>query len=187
MRGPVWQRTAVMQHGITAPGQHRDRCQHSSGAYPTLLVQYSHQGRGPEVHQPRLEMTLPGRGIRGLARVLHISPTTVIEACNKSASAPPCPRTRQPPQGATPASCCAPASDRSGSRREVACRGAAQPTTLALAGDCSSTGRGLGVWRGAPARRRLRPVHIMVGTAGHAPCRYGRGRRLDASPRAPTP
>jgi hypothetical protein len=37
-------------------------------------------------------MTLNGSGIRGIARVLHISPTTVIEELKKRASAPTCQR-----------------------------------------------------------------------------------------------
>jgi transposase-like protein len=42
----------------------------------------------PEVKQQSLEMTLNGSGIRDIARVLHVSPTTVIEELKKSASAP---------------------------------------------------------------------------------------------------
>ena len=42
----------------------------------------------PEVKQQILEMTLNGSGIRDIARVLHISPTTVIEELKKRASAP---------------------------------------------------------------------------------------------------
>jgi insertion element IS1 protein InsB len=37
----------------------------------------------PEVKQHILEMTLHGSGIRDIARVLHVSPTTVIEALKK--------------------------------------------------------------------------------------------------------
>jgi insertion element IS1 protein InsB len=43
----------------------------------------SHHGREPEVKQQMLEMSLNGRGIRDMARVLHISPTTVIEELKK--------------------------------------------------------------------------------------------------------
>jgi transposase-like protein len=37
----------------------------------------------PEVKQHILEMTLNGSGIHDIARVLHISPTTVMEALKK--------------------------------------------------------------------------------------------------------
>jgi transposase-like protein len=73
----------VIQHGITAQGTQRYRCTHPSCPDQTFRVEYRHQGRVPEVKQHILEMTLNGRGIRDMARVLHISPTTVIEALKK--------------------------------------------------------------------------------------------------------
>ena len=54
----------------------------------TFLLEYRHHGRMPEITQHILEMTLNGSGIRDIARVLHISPTTVIEELKKRASAP---------------------------------------------------------------------------------------------------
>jgi len=78
----------VIKHGITAQGKQRYRCKNPSCAYQTFLVEYSHHGRLPEVKQQILEMTLNGSGIRDIARVLHISPTTVIEELKKRASAP---------------------------------------------------------------------------------------------------
>ena len=88
IRCPDCQNTDVIKHGITAQGKQRYRCKYPSCPYQTFLVAYSHQGRVPEVKQQILEMTLNGRGIRDIARVLHISPTTVIEALKKRASAP---------------------------------------------------------------------------------------------------
>ena len=88
IRCPFCQNTDVIKHGITAQGKQRYRGKHPSCAYQTCLVEYSHHGRLPEVTQQILEMTLKGRGIRDMARVLHLSPTTVIEALKKSASAP---------------------------------------------------------------------------------------------------
>jgi hypothetical protein len=38
----------------------------------------------PEVKQQILEMTVNGRGIRDIARVLHIGPTTVIQELKKA-------------------------------------------------------------------------------------------------------
>jgi transposase-like protein len=59
-----------------------------SCACQTFLLEYSHHGRMLEVKQQILEMTLNGSGIRNIARVLHVSLTTVIEELKKSASAP---------------------------------------------------------------------------------------------------
>lgn len=86
MRGPACQGTDVMKHGITAQRKPRSRGKNPSWSSPTFLVEYSHWGRVPAVKQQVLEMPLNGRGIRDIARVRHISPTTVIEAFKKSAS-----------------------------------------------------------------------------------------------------
>jgi transposase-like protein len=88
IRCPACQHTDVIKYGITAQGKQRYRCKHPSCPHQTFLVDYSHQGRLPEIKQQILEMTLNGSGIRDIARVLHISPTTVIEALKKRASAP---------------------------------------------------------------------------------------------------
>ena len=66
-----------------AEGKQRYRCKHPSCPIQTFLVEYSHHDRVPEVKQQILEMTLNGSGIRDIARVLRISPTTVIEELKK--------------------------------------------------------------------------------------------------------
>ena len=101
IRCPACQNTDVIKHGMTAQGKQRYRCTHPSCPYQTFLVEYSHQGRMPEVKQQILEMTLNGSGIRDIARVLHISPTTVIEELKKRASAPTRQRFGHPPQGSS--------------------------------------------------------------------------------------
>jgi transposase-like protein len=100
MRCPACQSTDVIQHGITAQGKQRYRCKNPNGASQTLLVEYSHQGRVPAVKHQILEMTLNGSGIRDIARVLHISPTTVIEALKKSAADSTHQRSGNPTYGA---------------------------------------------------------------------------------------
>jgi transposase-like protein len=85
IRCPACQNTDVIKHGSTAQGKQRYRCKHPSCPDQTFLVEYSHHGRVPEVKQHILEMTLHGRGIRDIARVLHSSPTPVIEAFKKRA------------------------------------------------------------------------------------------------------
>ena len=83
---PCCQTIEVIKHGMTAQGKQRYRCKNPSCACQTFLLEYSHHGRMPEIKQQILEMTLKGSGIRDIARVLHVSPTTVIEALKKSAS-----------------------------------------------------------------------------------------------------
>jgi insertion element IS1 protein InsB len=87
IRCPTCQSPDVMKHGTTAQGKQRYRCKNLSCTAQTFLVEYSHHGRRPEVKRQILEMTLNGSGIRDIARVLHVSPTTVIEELKKRASA----------------------------------------------------------------------------------------------------
>lgn len=101
IRCPACQHTDVIKHGITAQGKQRYRGMHPSCPSQTFLVEYSHQGRVPEVKQQILEMTLNGSGIRDMARVLHISPTTVLEELKKRAAAPTCQRFSNPPHGSS--------------------------------------------------------------------------------------
>ncbi|WP_190513988.1 IS1-like element transposase [Oscillatoria sp. FACHB-1407] len=46
-------------------------------------MQYTYQGCLPDVKQKISDMAVNGSGIRDTARVLHISPTTVIEELKK--------------------------------------------------------------------------------------------------------
>ena len=48
-----------------------------------LIREYSELGRLPEVKEQIIEMSINGSGVRDIARVLKISPTTVIEELKK--------------------------------------------------------------------------------------------------------
>jgi insertion element IS1 protein InsB len=100
MRCPACQSPDVIKHGLTAQGKQRYRCKNADCSSETFLVEYSHHGRVPAVKQQILEMTLNGSGIRDIARVLHISPTPVIEALKKSATDPTHQHSSNPTDGA---------------------------------------------------------------------------------------
>ncbi|MGF1458710.1 MAG: IS1-like element transposase [Leptolyngbyaceae cyanobacterium] len=51
------------------------------------MLNYSYRGYWPEVKQPIADMAVNGSGIRDTARVMKISPTTVIEELQKPPSA----------------------------------------------------------------------------------------------------
>lgn len=76
----------VIKHGTTPSGKQRYFCQSSECPRRTFIVQYSYAGYLPKVKQPISDLAMNGSGIRATARVLHISPTTVIEALKKRAS-----------------------------------------------------------------------------------------------------
>ena len=49
----------------------------------TFLLAYAYAGQSPEVKQQLVDMALNASGIRETARVLHVSPTTVIKKLKK--------------------------------------------------------------------------------------------------------
>ena len=49
----------------------------------TFLLDYSYAGQSPEVKQQIVDMAMNASGIRDTARVLHVSPTTVINELKK--------------------------------------------------------------------------------------------------------
>ena len=83
---PTCQCTEVVKYGKTSDGKPRFLCQNPLCSRQTFLLEYAYKGRLPEVKRQIVDMTMNGSGIRDIARVLHISPTTVIETLKKRAS-----------------------------------------------------------------------------------------------------
>lgn len=80
---PTCQHTDVVKYGQTADGKQRFLCQNSLCTRQTFLLEYVYKGRLLDVKQQIVDMTMNGSGIRDIARVPHISPTTVIETLKK--------------------------------------------------------------------------------------------------------
>jgi transposase-like protein len=80
---PTCNGVAVVKHGTTSDGKQRFRCQNLQCASVTFIRSYTYQGLLPEVKRQVIDMSLNGRGSRAIARVLHISPSTVIQALKK--------------------------------------------------------------------------------------------------------
>ncbi len=97
---PYCQSTEVMKAGKQANGAQRYQCQNGQCKRRIFLLHYQHRARVPEVRRQVVDMALNGSGIRDTARVLRISPTTVIAVLKKSRH----PSTRQP-RGAASSSC----------------------------------------------------------------------------------
>jgi insertion element IS1 protein InsB len=89
---PYCQSTEVIKAGKQANGTQRYCCQNGRCTRRIFLLQYQDRGRVPEVRRQVVDMALNGSGIRDTARVLRISPTTVIAVLKKSRRSP----TRQP-------------------------------------------------------------------------------------------
>ena len=89
VRCPHCQSTEVIKAGEQANGAQRYQCQNGQCARRIFLLQYRDRGRVPEIRRQVVDMAINGSGIRDTARVLPVSPTTVITALKKGASAPP--------------------------------------------------------------------------------------------------
>jgi len=75
-----------MKVGKQANGTQRYRCQNGQCARRIFLLQYQDRGRMPEIRRQVVDMALNGSGIRDTARVLRISPTTVIAVLKKAST-----------------------------------------------------------------------------------------------------
>ena len=83
---PACQGTDVVKHGKTSDGKQRFRCQHANCPGVTCIREYVYQGRLPSVKRQIIDMSLNARGMRDIARVLRVSPTTVMQELKKRAS-----------------------------------------------------------------------------------------------------
>jgi transposase-like protein len=90
VRCPYCQSEEVIKGGKTDTGKQRYRCHNPACSHQSFLLDSAYQGRSPQIKQQVIEMSLNGSGVRDTARVLGISPTTVInELKKKGAPSPP--------------------------------------------------------------------------------------------------
>ena len=73
----------VVRYGRQANGEQRYRCNNVDCGRRIFFGRYHQTGRVPGVKQQIVEMALNGSGIRDTARVLGISPTTVLTTLKK--------------------------------------------------------------------------------------------------------
>ena len=89
---PYCHSTAVIKAGKQANGTQCYQCHNGRCARRIFLLQYQDRGRIPEIRRQVVDLAMNGSGVRDTARVLRISPTTVIAVLKKSRRA----ATRQP-------------------------------------------------------------------------------------------
>ena len=80
---PHCQSDQVVKRGKTAQGKQRYLCRKPKCATKTFILDSSYNGYLPEVKKQIIDMAVNGRGIRDAARVLNISPSTVISEIKK--------------------------------------------------------------------------------------------------------
>jgi transposase-like protein len=76
---PYCHDTDVVRHGPTRQGQQRYRCRTCPEHGRPFLLASASAGQSPEVKRQSVDMALNASGIRDPARVLHVSPTTVLK------------------------------------------------------------------------------------------------------------
>lgn len=80
---PHCQSDQVIKGGTTQAGTQRYRCHNANCPHYSFVLNPSYQGHLPAVKEQIIDMALNGSGIRDTARVLKISPTTVINELKK--------------------------------------------------------------------------------------------------------
>ena len=81
---PYCHGTDIVRHGTTSEGKQRYRCREGLlGRGRTFLLEYTYAGQSLEVKQQIVDMAMNASGICDTARVLHVSPTTVLKELKK--------------------------------------------------------------------------------------------------------
>jgi len=83
VRCPHCQSKQVIKGGKTDTGKQRYRCHNPDCSPQSFLLDSSYKGRAPAIKQQVIELSLNGSGVRDTARVLGLSPTTVIQELKK--------------------------------------------------------------------------------------------------------
>ena len=84
LHGSCCHETDIVRHGLSPEGKQRYRCRQClEGRGRTFLLEYAYAGQSPAVKQQIVDMAMNASGIRDTARVLHVSPTTVIKELKK--------------------------------------------------------------------------------------------------------
>lgn len=80
----------VVKNGKSNEGKQRYLCRHPDCRCRGLIRDYSYRGYLPSIKQQITDIAVNGSRIRDTARVLKISPTTVIEELKKTSTAAAC-------------------------------------------------------------------------------------------------
>jgi len=81
----------IKKNGTTSQGKQRYRCK-ACGRQFLFCLDYTYRACNPLYRQLIVPMTLNGSGVQDIARVLHISPTTVLAVLRAAAAQTPEPR-----------------------------------------------------------------------------------------------
>jgi transposase-like protein len=80
---PNCQGRDIVKHRKSPEGKQRYKCRETACDGRTFILDYAYAGQSRQVKQQIVDMALNGSGIRDTARVLHVSPSTVIRELKK--------------------------------------------------------------------------------------------------------
>ena len=80
---PCCGRDTVVKKGKTDLGKQRYLCLNGGCSKRTFILDYTYNGLLPDVKARMVDMAVNGSGIRDTARVLRVSPNTVINELKK--------------------------------------------------------------------------------------------------------
>lgn len=80
----------VVKNGKSTEGKQRYLCRYQDCRRRSFIREYSYRGYLPSLKRQITDMAANGSGIRDIARVLKISPTTVIEELKKTSTVAVC-------------------------------------------------------------------------------------------------
>lgn len=81
---PDCQSSNIVKNGKSPEDKQRYSCRNADCPRASFIRDYTYRAYFPEVRKQIVDMAMNGSGIRDTARVLKISPTTVIEDLKKS-------------------------------------------------------------------------------------------------------
>ena len=73
----------MIKGGKTDTGKQHYRCHNLHCSHQSFLLDSTYKGRSPQIKQQAIALSLNGSGMRDTARVLGISPTTVLNELKK--------------------------------------------------------------------------------------------------------
>jgi len=80
---PNCQTDDIVKHGFSTAGKQRYYCRNKQCSRKVFILKYTNKGHLPIVKKTIVDMAINGSGIRDTARVLEISPLTVISTLKK--------------------------------------------------------------------------------------------------------
>ena len=87
VRCPHCQSEHSIKGGTTKAGTQRYKCLNTTCPHYSFQLDLIYKGRYPAIKEQIVDMALNGSGIRDTARVLKISPTTVLNELKKRVNA----------------------------------------------------------------------------------------------------